>query len=115
MMTSSQLMEILGYEDMRSLRKWCEANDVPLIKVGLRYVAHSWTVEVALLRIFQKEAYAFGIDGEALVNALVNDNKVRVAHLLSAPLEVKEERNFSSKKSDANCDDVINQFKQKSA
>lgn len=28
------LMEVLGYRDKRTVRKWCEARKVPLIKLG---------------------------------------------------------------------------------
>lgn len=116
MMTSTQLMELLGYDDIRSLKKWCEQNEVPLIKVGLRYIAHSWTVEVALLRIFQKEAFEYGLDGNALTNALVNDDKVRVAHLLSAPLDEEQEERFTTRnKIEGSCDDIIDEFKNKLA
>lgn len=115
-MTSQELMEFLGYEDLRSLKKWCEANEVPLIKVGLRYLAHSWTVEIALLRILQVEANSYGIDGQDLINALANDNKLRVAHLLSAPVTQDEEESFVQKDlKSSSCDDLIEEFKNKSA
>lgn len=116
MIPSDQLMELLGYEDIRSLKKWCDKHEVPLIKIGQRYVAHAWTIEVALLRIFQREAFQYGLDGNALTNALVNDDKVRVAHLMNAPIDEEQEESYSKrKKKEGNCDDLIDEFKKKTA
>jgi hypothetical protein len=33
------LMEMLGYTDERSLKKWCKAREIPLLRIGLkRYI-----------------------------------------------------------------------------
>lgn len=38
------LMEVLGYKDIRSVRKWCKAHNVPLFKYGKR----TYTIEDAV-------------------------------------------------------------------
>ncbi len=32
----SELMQLLGYGDERSIRKWCKNNSIPIIKLGLK-------------------------------------------------------------------------------
>lgn len=32
----SELMVLLGYEDERSFKKWCQKSQIPIIKIGLK-------------------------------------------------------------------------------
>ena len=32
----SELMHLLGYEDERSFKKWCDKQQIPIVKIGLK-------------------------------------------------------------------------------
>ena len=42
----SELMRLLGYEDERSLKKWCQKYQIPIIKIGLKkYVVSQYLTQ----------------------------------------------------------------------
>lgn len=75
MVELSRLMEILGYTDERSVRKWCKQNKVPVLKMGLKkYILSHYLTQLIenQLVIFAK---ANSLDAESLLHLVKNTNK----------------------------------------
>jgi len=56
----SELMELLGYEDERSFKRWCDKQHIPIIKMGLKkYILSQYLTQYIdnQLVIFVKETF----------------------------------------------------------
>jgi hypothetical protein len=106
-----ELKELLGLKDVRSIKIWCEQNEVPYFKLGAKTYVHSWTIEIAIYRQFQIDCINHGHDGESIVNAIINDDKLKLAELMDAPLDTKVKEEYSTKKAKS-LDAIINSYKQ---
>lgn len=113
MMTSEEIENFLGYDDLRSVKKWCKDNGVPLMKIGKRYMAHSWTIEIAFLKLLREESFNCGHDGDAVIEAIANDDKTSLASLMESPLDEAIGAKFARKK--GSVEKTIEKFKRKSA
>jgi hypothetical protein len=107
------LGEMLGYEDDRSTKKWCKENEVPTLKLGQKVYVHEWTINMAFLRLYQFETRNQGFDGQAIISAIVNDDKVGLAELLDTPVSDDIKNKFTSNSNDTSIESVISNYKKK--
>lgn len=89
LMKLEELMTLLGYKDLRTIKGWCSSNKVPIIPIGSSRFVHSWTVEIAILKEIQLAFARKDMDGAAVVSAIVNDNKQRLAELMESKSKKK--------------------------
>lgn len=119
MITSEKIQEILGYEggngSLRSVKKWCKENGVPLFKVGKRWLAHRWTVDYAFMKLLREEAYRCGQDGEAIVTALIHDDKIALAELMDVSFGEELKFSITKRSSESSLDETFKKYKNKSA
>ena len=94
------LLELLGYNDLRSVRRWCIKNKIPLFVVGKR----TYTVANFLDLFLEKELKLF-VDSnyenpEAVMNAIDNDDKTTLVTLMEAPTTENVKIKFKKNKSE---------------
>ena len=85
LMPIESLMELLGYTDTRSVKKWCEGK-IPLIEVGKR----TYTIEAMVDAYFESEFKQFVTKNypnpDLIIEAVQQDDKEGLAKLMNAPL-----------------------------
>ncbi len=93
-----KLLDLLGYDDVRSVRTWCKTNKVPLFVVGKR----TYTVSNFLDLYLEKELKSF-VDAnypnpDAVMDALNNDDKITLSNLIEAPAAEEVKMEFKKNK-----------------
>ncbi len=79
------LMEILGYSDMRSVKSFCVENKIPLFNLGKRTYTVSNFLDLVIANEFGKN-YS---NGDEILKAINDDDKEELIRLLEAPTERK--------------------------
>jgi hypothetical protein len=77
------LMEILGYSDMRSVKSFCMENKIPLFNLGKRTYTVSNFLDLVIANEFGKN-YS---NGDEILKAINDDDKEELIRLLEAPTE----------------------------
>jgi hypothetical protein len=97
MLEISELQEILGYTDERSVRTWCMKHKVPLMGVGKR----TYTFEIFLQRYLEDELKGFlkanYENPEEILNAIHLDDKICLANLIDAPVTKETKKKYRDK------------------
>jgi hypothetical protein len=98
MLEISELQEILGYVDERSVRTWCMKHKVPLMGVGKR----TYTFEIFLQRFLEDELKGFVKanyeNPEEILNAIHSDDKIGLANLVDAPVTKETTKKYRDKR-----------------
>ncbi len=106
------LLELLGYEDLRSVRSWCRKNKVPLFTVGKRTYTIANFLDMFLekeLKLFVDANYA---DPDAVLDAIQNDDKTTLSNLLEAPATNEVKKQFKRNQTmSQQAEDFLNQIK----
>lgn len=92
-----ELLDILGYSDVRSVRKFCEQNKIPLFNLGKK----TYTVADFLDVLIAKQLGKTYDNADEILKAISNDNKEELANLIEAPLEKNVKNELKSKNSNA--------------
>ena len=99
MLERSELQEILGYADERSVRTWCKNHKVPLMGLGKR----TYTFEIFLQRFLDDELKTFlkaNYENPAeILNAIHSDDKISLAKLVDAPVTKEAKKTYRNKES----------------
>lgn len=102
----NEILDLLGYEDERSVLSWCSKNKIPVIKMGKKNYVLSNFIETFIeteLNSFIKMNYD---NPEEILTSIKNDDKLELTKLLKAPVskivekKYKEEKKRSSVASD---------------
>jgi len=107
----TDLADLLGHKDLRTIKIWCDDNSVPTMKLGKFYYTHNWLVDIALMRILHKESFVSGLDADGIINALVSDDKVRLSELMDAPLDESVKSNSKNKNHESSMDEILKSYK----
>jgi hypothetical protein len=93
-----EILELLGYEDERSVIKWCKQNKIPVIKMGMKnYVLNDFIekfIETELM-LFINNNYN---NPAEILDSIKNDDKPKLAKLLDAPINKKAEKEYKEEK-----------------
>lgn len=81
-----KLMEHLGYADIRSVRKWCDKNKVPIIDMGKRSYTLSPFLNLMVEGKFSVFAEATYVTPNSVVESVKNNNSVNLSKLIVAPI-----------------------------
>ena len=99
MLEISELQQILGYTDERSVRTWCMKHKVPLMGVGKR----TYTFEIFLQRFLEDELKSFlkanYENPQEILTAINSDDKIGLAKLVDAPVTTEVKKIHRSKES----------------
>ena len=66
----NDIMDLLGYSDLRSVRKFCIANELPLINLGMR----TYTIAKFLQVIIYNQLKKNYPNAEGIINSIANTN-----------------------------------------
>jgi hypothetical protein len=91
----NELMEILGYSDERSVKKWCKQNKVPLFHIGTRKytLTNFLTTHIEnLLGTFAKANFS---NPDEILEAVKNGEKIQEAKLVVLPKKREEKKQHS--------------------
>ena len=113
LMPLKELQEMLGYSDLKYTNKWCNENEVLTIKIGKRWYAYSWMFEIALMREIRVESFYSGMDGNEIVNAILNDDKVKLAELMNVPVNNALIKKTKKVKKVELIEDIFEKYKKK--
>lgn len=106
------LLELLGYNDLRSVRGWCKKNKIPLFVVGKRTYTVSNFLDMFLeteLKLFVDANYA---NPDAVMDAIQNDDKTTLSTLIAAPATEEVKKEFRKNKTiSKEAQDFLNQVK----
>lgn len=88
-----ELRNILGYSDIRSVKKFCMLKKVPLINLGKKtYIISNFLDLIVSNKL--RETYS---NADEILKAIDNDNKSELAKLIDAPSEPSVKSSFNSK------------------
>ncbi len=98
LMDIQEILNLLGYEDERSVINWCKKNKVPVIKMGKKNYVLSDFIETFI----EKELNSF-INGnydnsEEILSSIKNDDKIELTKLLKAPVNKNVEKKYKEEK-----------------
>jgi hypothetical protein len=93
-----ELLDILGYSDVRSVRKFCEQNKIPLFNLGKK----TYTVTDFLDIVIAKQLGRTYDNADEILKAISTDNKEELANLIDAPLEEKVKTDLKTKNRNSN-------------
>jgi hypothetical protein len=106
-----ELADILGYEDERSVIKWCRKNKVPLFHIGKK----TYTVKNFLDRFISEKLEQFVKasfkNPKEILKAVSEDDKTELTRLLDAPIEIEEKTKFKKRKNSQAADDFMKKLK----
>ena len=98
MLEISELQEMLGYTDERSVRTWCKSHKVPLMGLGKR----TYTFEIFLQLFLEDELKGFlkanYKNSDEILNAIHSDDKINLAKLVDAPVTKASKKEYRDKK-----------------
>jgi hypothetical protein len=63
-------MDLLGYSDLRSVRKFCAANELPLFNLGMK----TYTIAKFLLTIIYNQLKKNYPNAEEIINSIEHNN-----------------------------------------
>ena len=106
-----ELMELLGFEDERTIRNWCEKNKVPLLKMGKKKYTISNFLELFIMDEVEKFVNRKYENSEKIMNAIKDDNKIEFAELINAPVSKKTINHYKARTNSKAAQDFANQFK----
>lgn len=93
-----EILDLLGYEDERSVISWCSKNKIPVIKMGkINYVLINFieTFIETELNSFIKMNYD---NSEEILTSIQNDDKLELTKLLKAPVSNKVKKEYEKEK-----------------
>ena len=99
-----ELLDLLGFDDLRSVKKFCESNRLPLLKIGKRTYTISNYLDMYIsheLRLFTAANYS---NPEEVINAVMNNdtNELKRAVLAQTGTgNIKEKNRNTEERSDA--------------
>lgn len=112
LMNIDEIMELLGYNDTRSVETWCREHKIPLLKLGMVYYTISNFMDVFLEKEIEKFVLRNFDEPDKIMASIRNDNKSDLSERLSAPVERKVKRNYKEKvKRTKDTEDFINNLK----
>ncbi len=93
-----ELGKLLGYEDLRSTKKWCHKNKIQVLRVGKNNYVLSDMIDI----YFQQQlAGFFGTTKDncgAILDAIQSNNAVELAQLVNAPATHNVKKRYIQKK-----------------
>ena len=109
----------LGFNDdrCRSSINWCRRHKIPLFSIGKATYASEHMFEQVITRIIRNDCFKEGIDGDAVITAIENDDKVALAEIMNLPVAKKVERVYSKEQEKKKSDfaNIISTDKKKTA
>lgn len=107
----SELAEILGYSDQRSVESWCRKNKVPLFHIGKKTYTVKTFIDRFISEQLEKFVKATFKNSDEILKAVYEDDKAEFSKLVNAPLDKKAEAKFKVKKNSKAADDFITKLK----
>ncbi len=107
----SELIDLLGFEDGRTIENWCKKNKLPILKMGKKKYTISTFLELFItdeLTKFVNEKYD---NPEKIIEAVEKDNKEELTELINAPTSKKTTANYKAKTNSKAAQDYIDKFK----
>lgn len=90
----NEIMELLGYDDLRSVKTWCGKNKIPLFTVGRK----TYTIANFLNIFLEKEldclVMAHYQNPQEIMDAISNDDKLKLSDLIQAPVEQEVKKEY---------------------
>lgn len=90
----TELIDILGYSDIRSVKKFCEQNKIPLMNLGKK----TYTISNFLDLLVANELSKSYSNVEDILSAISLDDKSELSRLIEAPLEQSVVTSYKNKK-----------------
>ncbi len=94
----SELADMLGFTDLRTIKKWCIKNNLPLMTLGKNTFTLTFFLNLFLeneLKNFLTQNFE---NAEEILEAVKNDAKIELAKLLKAPFSTKVLSEFNDSK-----------------
>lgn len=107
----NEIMELLGYTDIRSIESWCKKNKVPLFHVGKKTYTIKNFVDIFITQKMEKYVRANYKNADVILKAINDDNKTELSKLVNAPLDKKVEAKFKKKADSKVADDFMKKLK----
>ena len=110
-MSIDELMASLGYNRSSTIT-WCEKNEIPIKKHGKRAWVHRWLVEIFFEQDVIELARSKGLDADAIVEALVNGDKLSFVEAWTQPsYESSNNYRRARRGSKKSISEILNNFK----
>ncbi|HXD93315.1 MAG TPA: hypothetical protein VNX01_08885 [Bacteroidia bacterium] len=93
----NELLDLLGYSDLRSVRKFCMENKIPLFNLGKK----TYTINNFLDAVIANEFSKNYSNADKILQAINDDDKAALANLIDAPTEQKVNTKFKKHKTNS--------------
>ena len=93
--TLEELGGILGFSDIRSIKKWCYKNSIQVIRAGKKNYVLTALVDLHFSRECEKFFSATSENKLAIMDAIKANNRIELVDLLDAPTIPVVRKNFS--------------------
>lgn len=107
----SELAEILGYSDERSIENWCKKNKVPLFHIGKKTYTIKNFIDRFISQKLEEFVKATYKNSDEVLKAIYEDDKAQLSKLIDAPLDKKAETKYKVKKDSKAANDFISKLK----
>jgi len=105
----SELKELLGYVDERSIESWCKKNKVPLFHIGKKTYTINNFIDRFISQKLEKFLNANYKNPDEIMKAIKEDDKAELSKLIDAPLDKKTSIEYKANSKAA--DDFIKKLK----
>lgn len=107
----NELIDLLGYTDVRSIETWCKKNKIPLFNVGKKTYTIRNFLDLFISQKMEEYVKATYKNADVILKAINEDDKVELSKLVNAPLDKKVETKFKKRADSKDAADFMNKLK----
>ena len=107
----NELIDLLGYTDVRSIEAWCKKNKVPLFHVGKKTYTIRNFIDMFISQKLEEYVKATYKNPEVILKAINEDDKTGLSKLLNAPMDKTVSAKFKKKADSKEAADFMTKLK----
>jgi hypothetical protein len=107
----SELMELLGYTDERSIEGWCKKNKVPLFHIGKKTYTIRNFIDIFISEKMEQYVKANYKNAEVILKAIKDDDSKQLSEQINAAPEKATFTKVKKKADSKQATDFINKLK----
>jgi len=107
----TEMIDLLGYTDVRSIEAWCKKNKVPLFHVGKKTYTIRNFLDMFISQKLEEYVRATYKNADVILKAINEDDKAELSMQLNAPSDKASLTKFKKKADSKEATDFMNKLK----